>query len=47
MEKWEGLLDGAAKPLIGHLTLERVTASKSSSSFFQMVNLQPSRKRVQ
>ena len=29
MEKWEGLLDGAAKPLIGHLTLERVTASKS------------------
>ena len=29
MEKWEGLLDGAARPLIGHLTLERVTASKS------------------
>ena len=29
MEKWEGLLEGAAKPLAGHLTLERVTASKS------------------
>ena len=28
-ESWEGLLEGAAKALVGHLTLDRVTASKS------------------
>ena len=28
-EQWEGLLEGAAAELRGHLTLERVTASRS------------------
>ena len=28
-EQWEGLLEGAAQDLKGHLTLERVTASRS------------------
>ena len=28
-EQWEGLLEGAAEDLIGHLTLDRVTASRS------------------
>ena len=28
-EQWEGLLEGAAAELKGHLTLERVTASRS------------------
>ena len=28
-EQWEGLLEGAAADLKGHLTLERVTASRS------------------
>ena len=28
-EQWEGLLEGAAQELKGHLTLERVTASRS------------------
>ena len=28
-EQWEGLLEGAAQELRGHLTLDRVTASRS------------------
>ena len=28
-QQWEGLLEGAAQELRGHLTLERVTASKA------------------
>ena len=28
-QQWEGLLEGAAQELKGHLTLERVTASKA------------------
>ena len=28
-ESWEGLLEGAAKALVGHLTLDRVTANKN------------------
>ena len=28
-EKWEGLLEGAAADLKGHLTLERVTTNRS------------------
>ena len=38
-EQWEGLLEGAAADLKGHLTLERVTASRSGEKitvhFFQ------------
>ena len=30
-ERWEGLLEGAAAQLIGHLTLERVTASSNGT----------------
>ena len=32
-QQWEGLLEGAAQELKGHLTLERVTASKAGELF--------------